>query len=368
MRAQRRLSLALAVLVLLAGRAAVAQQRASGLQITPDGKRVLLSKDVGGSRWAITRNFADGSVTGNVFDTAGGDPTFLFCVQRSATIEDVQLGCYAASRCTTGPCGGVDFQLLADVTLPQSFFLPADALPAPTATPAAGAARVAAADERTSGLQITPDTLRTLISKDLSGQRWAITRNADDDTVTGNVYRDAGEPLFVWCTQKDGAGVEVELSCSGASSCAAGGCQPADFAFIADVTLPRSFFTPPPAPARTPPATCGNGRIDAGEDCDGSDLGDLDCSDATDAGLDCSGTLACRADCTYELSACDCPCDGDLDCGVPIDCDPIVAACTLDGACVAGRCVTARTGTADVCLGADPLQPGAPRADQCTLP
>lgn len=102
-------------MLLLAGGTARAQGRASGLQITPDQKRVLISKDVGGSRWAITRNFSDGSVTGNVFDTAGGDPTFLFCVQRSASIEDVGLACYGAPRCVTGPCGAVDFQKLADV-------------------------------------------------------------------------------------------------------------------------------------------------------------------------------------------------------------------------------------------------------------
>ena len=248
---------------------------------------------------------------------------------------------------------------------------PADALPAPSATPGTTAAARAAAvpTERASGLQITPDERRTLISKDVAGQRWAITRNADDDTVTGNVYRDAGEPLFVWCTQKDGAGTDVELSCSGASSCAAGGCTADDFAFIADVTLPRSFFTPPPSPSPTPPATCGNGRVDApAEECDGTALGGLDCSDATGSALDCSGTLACRADCTYDFAACTCPCGGDLDCDVPIDCDPVVAACTIEGACVAGRCVTERTGTADVCLGADPEQPGVPRADQCTLP
>lgn len=368
-RRPRRTSLALAAAVLLlAGGTARAQGRASGLQITPDQKRVLISKDVGGSRWAITRNFSDGSVTGNVFDTAGGDPTFLFCVQRSASIEDVGLACYGAPRCVTGPCGAVDFQKLADVTLPQSFFLPSDALPAPSATPGAALARAAATDDRASGLQITPDALRTLISKDVSGQRWAITRNADDDTVTGNVYRDAGEPLFVWCTEKDGAGADVVLSCSGASSCAAGGCTPADFSFIADVTLPRGFFVPPPAPSPTPPATCGNGRVDPGEDCDGTDLAFLDCSDATGSDQDCSGTLACRADCTYDVSACDCPCSGDLDCGVPVDCDPVVASCTLEGACVAGRCVTSGTGTADICLGADPEQPGTPRADQCTLP
>ena len=43
--------------------------RESGIQLTPDGKRVLVSKDVAGQRYAIAMNRDDGSVTGNVFGT-----------------------------------------------------------------------------------------------------------------------------------------------------------------------------------------------------------------------------------------------------------------------------------------------------------
>lgn len=56
----------------------------SGLQVTPDGKRTLVSKDVGGARWAITRNADDSTVTGNVFSPEGGGPLFVFCEQTSA--------------------------------------------------------------------------------------------------------------------------------------------------------------------------------------------------------------------------------------------------------------------------------------------
>ena len=43
-------------------------------------------------------------------------------------------------------------------------------------------------DARESGLQITPDERCTLVSKDVGTERWAITRNADDGSVTGNVF------------------------------------------------------------------------------------------------------------------------------------------------------------------------------------
>src|SRR5262245_1237489 len=52
--------------------------RQSGVQISPDGKRVLISKDVGDERWAITLN-DDNTVTGNVFPQDGGPPQFVWC-------------------------------------------------------------------------------------------------------------------------------------------------------------------------------------------------------------------------------------------------------------------------------------------------
>src|SRR4030095_4867700 len=53
--------------------------RGSGIQITPEGKRTLVNKDVGSERWAITENADDGSVTGNVFRSDGGPASFVFC-------------------------------------------------------------------------------------------------------------------------------------------------------------------------------------------------------------------------------------------------------------------------------------------------
>jgi hypothetical protein len=46
--------------------------------------------------------------------------------------------------------------------------------------------------------------------------------------------------------------------------------------------------------------SCGNGKIEGLEQCDGSDVGGLDCSDITLA----TGTLKCKADCTFDTSGC----------------------------------------------------------------
>src|SRR5262249_19233123 len=47
-------------------------------------------------------------------------------------------------------------------------------------------------------------------------------------------------------------------------------------------------------------ASCGNGVAEAGEACDGADLGTGSCTSIGYAG----GAIACSADCTYDLSAC----------------------------------------------------------------
>src|SRR6185295_6189555 len=65
--------------------------RGSGIQITPDELRILISKDVADERWAITRNLDDLTVTGNVFFPEGGPPLFVFCEQIGETAEDVEL-------------------------------------------------------------------------------------------------------------------------------------------------------------------------------------------------------------------------------------------------------------------------------------
>jgi hypothetical protein len=49
------------------------------------------------------------------------------------------------------------------------------------------------------------------------------------------------------------------------------------------------------------PETCGNGTLDPGEDCDGTELGGADCAAA--AGL-AEGTLACDAACAFDVSGC----------------------------------------------------------------
>jgi hypothetical protein len=64
---------------------------------------------------------------------------------------------------------------------------------------------------------------------------------------------------------------------------------------------------------------CGNGTIDAGEECDGSDLGGNDC---TDVGNYTGGTLDCNADCTFDTAACEVPDDcgnGVIDTGESCD-------------------------------------------------
>ncbi len=48
------------------------------------------------------------------------------------------------------------------------------------------------------------------------------------------------------------------------------------------------------------PGVCGDGIRDAGEDCDGTDLGGQDCSDA---GFD-QGELACTRECTFDVAGC----------------------------------------------------------------
>ena len=240
--------------------------RASGIQVTPDEKGVLVNKDVGDQRWTITRNVL--TYTGNVFLSGGGDPLFLYCRQQGEDGDDLQLSCSGANSCSETSCP--EFEFIADVTLPVSFFTPpSDVAPlaafiqdavrrasrGSVATTATGHALGGAG--RASGIQITPDDERILINKDVGDQRWSIKRDLGDLTVTGNIFEPGGgDPQFLFCEQLNETAEDLQLRCSSAASCSATEC-PA-FEFIADVTLPKSFFALPgddPKPGGTPTAT-----------------------------------------------------------------------------------------------------------------
>ena len=127
-----------------------------------------------------------------------------------------------------------------------------------------------------SGVQPAPQGDRILVSKDLAGERWAITCEPDG-TISGNVFRPGGgPPAFVWCTPKGNDGNSdpharlYTLECFGADTCERAPCLDLDWASIATVSLPGSFCLPPkteshptpiptlaptrtPVPIRTPP-------------------------------------------------------------------------------------------------------------------
>jgi subtilisin family serine protease len=228
--------------------------RSSGLQITPDGLRTLVNKDVNGERWAITLN-EDDTVTGNVFPIDGGAPQFVWCEflgddgNPDPYAVAMRFSCSGAGNCTSLACPAGQWSPIAEVTLPGSFFLP----PLPAASPSSAAATSAAmtvervAQSSPSALQITPDGRRTLVSKDVGGERWAITRN-DDRSVSGNVFTtDGADPKFVWCEYVSETGSPdplVTYDCLGADRCNASPCTTEQWSFLSRVTLPSSFFLP----------------------------------------------------------------------------------------------------------------------------
>jgi len=117
----------LAVLTMLVAAAPAHAQ--SGTRTTPDGKQVLISKDVGTERWAIALNLNDGTVTGNVFRQEG-EPQFVWCERLGESLGDpstteIQLSCRGADRCASSPCRATSWTELGQVSLPGSFFLPA---------------------------------------------------------------------------------------------------------------------------------------------------------------------------------------------------------------------------------------------------
>lgn len=116
----------LTFVVVLGSGAARAQDR--GIQTSPDGNLMLVSKDINGERWSISLNLSDGTAIGNVFPSGGGAPSFVWCSSSSIaltadpTTTQYTLDCYGASACSALPCTASGWTYLQQVQLSGSFF------------------------------------------------------------------------------------------------------------------------------------------------------------------------------------------------------------------------------------------------------
>jgi secreted trypsin-like serine protease len=238
----------------------------SGLQTTPDGQRTLINKPVGAEQWGITRN-EDGTVTGNIFYTDGRDPQFLTCTPTGddgnpdpAAVK-LRFVCALAAKCTATECPaeGDWVELPGEVELPASFFEPRVTLGGAVSVASAGAAAgtgvgtIAGLEMPASGLQITPDGQRTLINKPVGAEQWAITENASDRSVTGNIfYTDGRDPQFIACARLGDDGNPdpyarlIRYACDLSAKCTTAECPaPGDWSALpSEVTLPGSFLLP----------------------------------------------------------------------------------------------------------------------------
>jgi len=105
---------------------------------------------------------------------------------------------------------------------------------------------------QSSGIQQTPDSARYLISKDVGPERWAISYNLNDRTVTGNVFKtDGSAPSFIWCeivgeaASPNPADNQYTLDCYGADACTTAPCPPTAWTLIAaGLPISGSFLLP----------------------------------------------------------------------------------------------------------------------------
>src|SRR5262245_58929478 len=82
----------LALCLLCLSSTAVAEPRT--LQVTPAGHHVLISKDVGDERWAMTYDLFADTLTGSVYFESGQNPAFFDCTNTTpGDPETVTLSC-----------------------------------------------------------------------------------------------------------------------------------------------------------------------------------------------------------------------------------------------------------------------------------
>lgn len=101
------------------------------IQLTPDSGRYLIQRTVGVEEWAISYNFDDGTLTGNVFKTDGSPPSFIFCEFTNIDYADdpadneYTLDCWGSDACEAAPCSQDAWVPIGtDIPLPASFVLP----------------------------------------------------------------------------------------------------------------------------------------------------------------------------------------------------------------------------------------------------
>ena len=96
-------------------------------------------------------------------------------------------------------------------------------------------------------------------------------------------------------------------------------------------------------------ATCGNGTVETGEDCEGTSLGGATCESLNFTG----GTLACGDDCKFNTTSCT-SCDPVCDAGQCLTCDDglCVSSCGVGEVCTNGVCGPDESCT-DVCSADD---------------
>jgi hypothetical protein len=121
----------LSALTLVLSGAVTASAAPTGVQWTPDATQLLVNKDVGNERWAITLNLVDFSATGNVFFTDDRAPAFIWCQKTGQSFDsgvgelDLEYECFGADA-GLGGFASNDWSLIDDdVVLPLSFFIPA---------------------------------------------------------------------------------------------------------------------------------------------------------------------------------------------------------------------------------------------------
>ena len=123
MDSSRSIFLAIGILICSIGTGWAEDGARSPMQLTRDGESTLVQKEVGDDQWTISYEIQTGHVTGNVRGS-DGTSTFLDCIRVSYDLEWARYYCYAAAGCTSAACDGDSWDLVGEVELLNSFFLP----------------------------------------------------------------------------------------------------------------------------------------------------------------------------------------------------------------------------------------------------